>query len=117
MVFVAGLVDDGPGLPDDDPVGLLLDDISSTVFVPAMVVSALALAELGRAAEEEDIEVGPPVGEEVVAAEEVTEEAAFVGTNPAIELIRPFKEEQEKPTNTILIDIENRVDVLQEGIT
>jgi hypothetical protein len=92
LVVVIGVeLVDGPGLPDDEPVGLLLDDVSNTVFVPAMVVPALALAELGsRAAEEGDMEVGPPVGEEVVA----TEEAAFAGTNPAIGSIRPQKREQ-----------------------
>lgn len=71
-------MDDGPGLPDEDPVGLLLDDVPNMVFV----VPALALAELRRAAEDEaDRELGPPVGEDVVA-EDAAEEAALAAANP-----------------------------------
>lgn len=120
----AGLVEDGPGLPDDDPVGLLLD-VSDTVFVPVVAVPALALADSDRAAEaeldrdvEEDMEIGPPVGEEVVAVEEVTEGAAFAGTNPMTKVSSAAtRKGTQRPTNTIPIDIENSIDVLQKSIT
>jgi hypothetical protein len=75
------VVDDGAELPDKDPVGLPLDCVPKMVFVDP----AVALVELGRAAED-DRELSPPVEDDVVA-EDVTEEASFAATNPVIGLV------------------------------
>lgn len=72
---------------DEDPVGVPLDDVPNTLMVPVVALPALALGleeELGRAAEEE-IELGPPVGEDEDAVEDVT--ADLVGANPVTGLV------------------------------
>lgn len=50
--------------------------------IPEVEIALLALAEVGSTADEEVTEIGPPDEEEVVAVEEVPEEAPFAATNP-----------------------------------
>lgn len=108
----AGSVGEG-AVPLADPVGLPLELISVAAGDPV----ARALVPLGELEEESDGEFGPPAEEVVVAADEPEGDvfsASPVGQSVTDSLLVPC---QIALTNSILINIEQGIHILQECIS